>query len=266
MDFFYPLPNQAHTSNGGFGTYRQILALSRNRDRADARIDHELTGRDSLFVRGSWQNRDPDAFTFESTGANGGAGLTNLGLLDRKSKAITLATGWTRIWSGAVVNEFRGGYSLDERNRRSQFVAGDVGSALRDQVPALAAQAPGFPQFLFAAPNRPSRHSGPAAEHLPRSAAVVVLAEQHHDVAVGHALDEVRRHLHAQLREGRLLDRRQQFEGPVQLHRLGDRQLVRGFPARAAATPSSSSATRAATCRWTRSRTTGRCSPRTTGS
>jgi hypothetical protein len=156
IDFFYPLPNQATTSNGGYGTYRQILPLSRSRDRADGRIDHELTAKDSLFVRGSWQNRSPDAFTFESTGANGGNGLTNLGLLDQKSKAITLATGWTRIWSGTVVNEFRGGYSLDERHRKSRFVAGDVGSAFGIEVPSLASAAPGFPQFQFSAPNRPS--------------------------------------------------------------------------------------------------------------
>jgi len=156
LDFFYPQPNQAATSNGGFGTYRQILPLSRNRERADGRIDHELTGKDSIFVRGSWQNRSPDAFTFESTGANGGNGLTNLGLLDQNSKAITLATGWTRIWSGTVVNEFRGGYSLDERHRKSRFVAGDVGSGFGIEVPPLAALAPGFPQFQFSAPNRPS--------------------------------------------------------------------------------------------------------------
>ncbi len=44
----------------------------------------------------------------------------------------------------------------------------------------------------------------------------------------------VRRHLHAQLREGRLLHRRERVEGPVQLQRLGHRQRVRRFPARPA--------------------------------
>jgi len=156
VDFFFPLPNQAAASNGGYGTYRNILALNRDRERADGRIDHELTAKDSLFVRGSWQLRDPDAFTFENTGANGGTGLTNVGLLDRKSRAITVATGWTRIWSGTVVNEFRAGYSLDDRHRKSQYVAGDVGAGFGIQVPALAALAPGFPQFQFSAPNRPS--------------------------------------------------------------------------------------------------------------
>ncbi len=156
LNFFYPLPNQANTSNGGYGTYRQILPLSRNRDRTDLRVDHELTAKDSLFVRTSWQRRDPDAFTFESTGGNGGSGLTNLGTLDRSSKAVTVATGWTKIFATSVVNEFRGGYSLDSRHRRSRYIAGDVGSQLGIDVPPLAAGAPGFPQFQFSGTNRPS--------------------------------------------------------------------------------------------------------------
>jgi len=156
IDFFYPLPNQAATAQGGYGTYRQILALDRTRDRADGRIDHELTNNDSIFARVSWQRRDPDAFTFESTGGNGGGGLTNLGLLDRSSKAVTLASGWTRILGGNIVNELRGGYSVDDRNRRSRFVAGDLTRDFGIQVPSLAAEVPGFPQFLFSGTNRPS--------------------------------------------------------------------------------------------------------------
>jgi hypothetical protein len=156
LDLFYPLPNQANLAAGRYGAYRQILPLERTRDRADVRVDHEFSGRDSVFTRFSWQRRDPDAFTFENTGGNGGAGLTNLGLLDRKSKATTFAVGWTRIWSGALVSEFRGGYSADVRNRRSRFTAGTVGSQVGLEVPPLAAEAPGFPSFLFSGTNRPS--------------------------------------------------------------------------------------------------------------
>lgn len=156
IDFFYPAPNQAALAPGGYGGYRQILPLRRDRDRADFRLDHELSGRDSLFARVSWQRRDPDAFTFESTGGNGGNGLTNLGLLDRQSKATTFAGGWTRIWSGTMVSEFRGGYSSDTRNRKSRFVAGRLGAELQLEVPPLAATAPGFPAFLFSGANRPS--------------------------------------------------------------------------------------------------------------
>ncbi len=152
LDYFYPLPNQSNTATGGYGAFREILPLSRNRDRADVRIDHELTGRDSLFSRFSWQTRDPDAFTFESTGGNGGAGLTNLGLLDRESSASTLAFGWTRVWSGTLVNEFRGGYSADTRNRKSHFVAGDITRTLGIQIPPLAAPRPASRRSCSPAP------------------------------------------------------------------------------------------------------------------
>jgi Carboxypeptidase regulatory-like domain len=155
LNFFYPLPNQANLPNG-YGAYRNIVPLTRDRDRADIRIDHELSSRDSLFSRFSWQHRDPDAFTFEGTGGNGGTGLVNLGTLDRKSKAITWANGWTRVWSNTRVNEFRVGYSLDDRHRRSAYVAGDVAQTTGIEIPTLAQAAPGFPQFLFSGANRPS--------------------------------------------------------------------------------------------------------------
>ena len=155
MDFFYPLPNQEPLANG-YGAYRQIVPLDRNRDRADFRVDHELTKKDSLFSRFSWQNRDPDAFTFEQTGGNGGTGLVNNGILDRSSKAVSWANGWTRVWSNTIVNELRGGYSSTTSNRRSHFIAGQVGQDIGVDVPALAQNAPGFPTFLFAGANRPS--------------------------------------------------------------------------------------------------------------
>ena len=155
LGMFYPDANQTSLANG-YGTYRQILPLTRDRDRVDGRIDHELSSKDSLFGRVSWQRRDPDAFTFESTGGNGGGGLTNLGILDRGSRAVTVATGWTRIFSNSIVNELRGGYSEDVRDRRSQYIAGEVGAAAGIEVPALAQGVPGFPQFLFGGANRPS--------------------------------------------------------------------------------------------------------------
>lgn len=152
---FFPDPNQAGLANG-YGTYRQILPLERTRDRADLRIDHELTSNDSLFGRVSWQRRDPDAFTFENTGGNGGGGLTNLGILERSSRAMTVATGWTRTFTNTIVNEFRMGYSADVRDRRSQYIAGQVGASVGVEVPALAQGVPGYPQFIFGGANRPS--------------------------------------------------------------------------------------------------------------
>ena len=146
------LPNQTYTAPAGTATYRQILPLTRNRDRADGRIDHELTSNDSLFARVSWQRRDPDAFTFESTGGNGGGGLTNLGILDR----------------AVAGHDHR--HRLDARSCRTRSSTSSAAATARTcatvaastsparsaprlgiEVPALAARAPGFPRSSFPA-------------------------------------------------------------------------------------------------------------------
>ena len=41
---------------------------TRKRHRADLRIDHELSSKDSLFLRGSYQNCNPNNITFEGNG------------------------------------------------------------------------------------------------------------------------------------------------------------------------------------------------------
>ncbi len=69
---------------------------------------------------------------------------------------MTIASGWTRIFGGNVVNELRGGYSEDDRNRSSQYIAGNLAREFGIQVPSLAVDTPGFPQFIFAGQNRPS--------------------------------------------------------------------------------------------------------------
>ncbi len=149
-DFFYPLPNQRILPSG-FGVFQQFVPLDRRRDRADLRTDHELTSRDSLFGRASWQRRDPDAFTFEA-----GSALTQLGILDRRAQALTLVAGWTRVLSQGAVNELRFGYNLHDSRRRSQFVAGPVADQLGIEVPAGAREARGFPTFIFSGANRPT--------------------------------------------------------------------------------------------------------------
>jgi hypothetical protein len=63
-DFFYPLPNQGLLASG-FGVFQQFVPETRQRHRADLRIDHELTKDDSLFLRGSYQHRSPNAIQFE---------------------------------------------------------------------------------------------------------------------------------------------------------------------------------------------------------
>ena len=151
--------------------FAQILPLERTRDRADARIDHELTRNDSLFARMSWQRRDPDAFTFESTGGNGGTGLTNLGLLDRAIEGDHAGRP-----AGPASGRAQSSTSSAAATASTSATAGagsspaTFGSAVGIEVPPLAAEAPGFPQFLFSGAQPPVRHPRPAAEHLPRPA------------------------------------------------------------------------------------------------
>jgi hypothetical protein len=57
--------------------------VTRNRHRADLRLDHEASKNDSLFLRGSYQHYDPNNISFESGGGTAGP-FTNLPLLDRK--------------------------------------------------------------------------------------------------------------------------------------------------------------------------------------
>src|SRR4030095_8389864 len=116
----YPLPNQG-TLSTGMGVFQEFVPGTRQRERADLRVDHELSGKDSLFLRGSFQKRDPSAITFE-----GGHALTNLGIQNRTINTATAIAGWTRIFSPSVVNEFRAGYNYDKTFRQSNYNVPDV--------------------------------------------------------------------------------------------------------------------------------------------
>src|SRR6185503_20470787 len=150
IDMFYPLPNQEPLSNG-FGVFQQFIPKSRNRERADLRIDHEFSATDSTFFRASYQNRNPSAFLFEA-----GSALTNLPVEQQSVATASAIAGWTRIFSSSVVNELRAGYNYDRARRQSTFVAADVNAQLGlESEPSLAADARGFPAFLFTGANRP---------------------------------------------------------------------------------------------------------------
>jgi hypothetical protein len=152
MNFFWPLPNQPTRLASGYGVFQQFVPKTRDRHRADARVDHELSGRDSLFLRASYQYRNPQSFTFEA-----GSALTNLPILDSALNTASVIAGWTRIFSPTVVNEFRAGYNYDGSQRESTFLAGDVASELGlESAPSIGGDRRGFPSFQFTAgANRP---------------------------------------------------------------------------------------------------------------
>jgi hypothetical protein len=153
MNLFYPLPNAGSLSNG-YGRYRQFVPITRKRQRADLRIDHELSAKDSLFLRGSYQHRDPAGVFFEA-----GNALTNIPIIDSKLDTAAGIAGWTKIISSTVVNELRIGYNYDNSKRQSNYVAEDVNrQAGLETAPSIVGTGRyGFPSFNFAGSNVPVR-------------------------------------------------------------------------------------------------------------
>jgi len=144
MDFFYPLPNQGTLANG-YGIFQQFVPETRERQRGDIRIDHEAGKNDTLFLRGSYQQRDPNGITFEA-----GSAFTNMPILTTKLNTASLIGGWTKIFSPTIVSEFRAGYNYDNSRRESTFEAADVASQLGiENAPSLTADRRGFPSFMF---------------------------------------------------------------------------------------------------------------------
>jgi hypothetical protein len=152
MDLFYPLPNQG-TLSSGYGVFQQFVPETQNRQRADLRLDHEASKNDSIFLRASYQHRDPQAVTFEA-----GNALTNLPILNRALDTASAIAGWTKVFSATVVNEFRAGYNYDNSKRESTFNAREVSTQLGLEVPAsLGPDRHGFPTISFTAgANRPT--------------------------------------------------------------------------------------------------------------
>jgi hypothetical protein len=151
MNFFYPLPNQSATSAGGFGIFQEFVPETRKRQRADFRLDSEASKNDSLFFRGSYQNRDPQGITFEA-----GNALTNMPILDTRLNTASVIGGWTKIVSPRVVNEFRTGYNYDDSRRQSTFTAAGVAAELGlENAPSLGPDRLGFPSVQFTTNPRP---------------------------------------------------------------------------------------------------------------
>ncbi len=151
MDFFYPLPNQGTLANG-YGVFQQFVPETRERQRGDIRIDHEAGKNDTLFLRGSYQHRNPNGITFEA-----GNALTNLPILNTTLNTASVIGGWTKVFSPTVVNEFRTGYNYDNSARESTFLAADVTARLGiENAPSLGTGPPRIPSVSVHGRNEPS--------------------------------------------------------------------------------------------------------------
>ena len=152
INFFYPLPNQG-TLSTGMGVYQQFVPETRDRHRADLRIDHEATKNDSIFLRASYQYRNPSGIRFEA-----GNALTNKGIQDQTLTTYAVIGGWTKILSPNVVNEFRIGYNYDNDKRESQYNVHEVNAQLGlENPPSVDASRVGFPSFSFSGGSAASR-------------------------------------------------------------------------------------------------------------
>ena len=152
MNYFWPLPNQGTISNG-YGIFQEFVPKTRSRNRADLRIDHEASSKDSLFLRASYQKYANNGITFEA-----GNALTNMPILDRDLETAAVIAGWTKIFSPTVVNEFRVGYNYDNSFRQSTLFANEVSAQLGlESAPSLGPDRRGFPRITFVqGSNRPS--------------------------------------------------------------------------------------------------------------
>jgi hypothetical protein len=145
MNFFYPLPNQG-TAASGYGIYQEFVPETQRRERGDVRLDSNPTQNDSVFLRGSYQHRNPTGVTFEA-----GNVLTNMPILDSQLNTASAIGGWTRIFGPTVVNEFRTGFNYDNSKRQSNFIAGQVASELGVESAPSKVDSLGFPSFQFTA-------------------------------------------------------------------------------------------------------------------
>jgi hypothetical protein len=160
LNYFYPLPNLG-TLSSGMGIYQQFVPETRDRHRADLRIDHEASKNDSFFLRASYQYRNPSSIQFES-----GSALTNLGIRDTKLTTATGVLGWTKILSPTMINEFRIGYNYDQSERQSHFLLAEANAAMGlETAPSLGPGQVGSRRSTSrAAPRRRARPTSRTAD------------------------------------------------------------------------------------------------------
>ncbi len=154
LNFFYPLPNQG-TLATGMGVYQQFVPETRNRHRADLRIDHEA---DAARTRCSCA-RATSAATRRASRSRRATRSTNLGIQDRTLDTATVVGGWTKIFSNTVVNEFRVGYNYDNSVRQSQYNVqrGQRASSASRPRRASTPTASAIPSFSFSGGSAASR-------------------------------------------------------------------------------------------------------------
>ena len=212
------------------GVYQQFVPETRNRHRADFRVDHEASKNDSLFLRAGYQYRNPRGIQFES-----GNALTNLGIRDTKLTTATGVVGWTKILSPTKINEFRIGYNYDKGEQQSHFLVAEANAAMGlETAPSLGPNQVGFPSMNFAGGSAATRPTNIADGG--RNADRTIEQKLVHDLqqlqlGPGRPLPQAGRALHAQRRR-RWLRQGLELPRPVTLQHRTHRQRARGHAPR----------------------------------
>jgi hypothetical protein len=108
----YPVPNLRGLVNNFSAN-----ALNLNHDQeGDARIDYQLTSKDSIFVRGSGDGRTIEQGPEFASPGNGGNNF-NQYPLSQPIQSYSVIGNWTRTISAHLVNEFRSGFTRLDSNQ-----------------------------------------------------------------------------------------------------------------------------------------------------
>lgn len=140
----YPAANLA----GAVNNYVSNVGISDNDHQGDARLDHKLTSKDSIFVRAGVNQREINTGPFFAAPGHGGNGFNDYPLL-QKPQAWSVVGNWTRIFSGAFVNEFRTGFTRNESDQLTPSASSLYESFGIKGVPATPGLT-GLPQITVA--------------------------------------------------------------------------------------------------------------------
>ena len=108
----YPRANLPGASNN----YASNVGTADDDHQGDARLDHKLTEKDTLFARASVNRRNIQVGSMFAGPGYGGNGFNDYPLL-QTPQAWSVTGNWTRLMSAATVNEFRTGFTRNESDQ-----------------------------------------------------------------------------------------------------------------------------------------------------
>ena len=158
----YPMPTSAGTANN----FRRIANEIDDQDQWDARIDHRMSNRDSLFGRLSYFR---DGFV-PVTPLPEGSGVTTGTLGPQDTDAWSFASNYQHTFSASLLNELRIGDTRRKVARSAAELATSAGQALNiPGIPSNAQFPNTLPTFLIGGYQHSARRPTPRRISTPGS-------------------------------------------------------------------------------------------------